>query len=52
MFFRFLMFFSKLIYLVFTGLLCQAVLLISFNTLPIGLPYSAVGTWPERSYWV
>jgi len=30
----------------------QAVLLISFNTWPIGLPYPAVGTCPKSWYWL
>jgi len=45
-------FFRLLIFLFlscFASWLYQAVLLISFNTRPFGLPYSAVATWPERA---
>jgi len=26
--------------------------MVSFNTWPIGLPHSRVGTWGKRRYWV
>jgi len=46
--FSFVAFVATLLYLVFSGWLYQALLLILFNTWPIGLPCFAVDTWPKR----
>ena len=45
-------FVAKLFYLIIAGWLYHAVLLISFKTWPICLPYLALGTCPERRYWL
>jgi len=42
-FFVYWCFVAKVLYLIFAGWLYQVVLLISFNTWPIGLTYTAVG---------